>query len=83
MGILTTELGIAGLCVTGLLGLIVFLSKSVLKEFKLMREQHSTERREWRIASQMESELTRKVLRDIDSTIKHLLKDKDKEDRDA
>jgi hypothetical protein len=31
----------------------------------------------------MESELTRKVLRDIDSTIKHLLKDKDKEDRDA
>ena len=83
MDVLTTDLGIAGLCVSGLLGLIIFLSKGVLREFRMMREQHSSERKEWRVASRMDSELTRKVLKDIDETIKQVLIETRRDDRDA
>ena len=71
--ILTTDLGLAGLALSGMLLLII--SRDILqsRRERTMRQDHKEERDSWREQSKNENELNRAVIEKLEGTIREVL----------
>jgi hypothetical protein len=79
--IITTDLGIAGLCVSGLLAVMVCMvffngrrDSGFRKEMRSVYDEHRQERKSWKEDSNKQNDLTREVIGKLETTIKEIVK---------